>query len=224
MIFLSYIVIVLGYISLLVFILGMAYRVWNWTHRPIGFNWELFPKPTNSTFFSLLLGRILAIPTLFKSDKQLLLVALAMHLAIITSIFLHLELFTSLGRENIIDITGSTAGTLGIVLVSYFIFRRIILREARELTSFADYFWLSVLLLLVALGTHLRIGNFVEPEAYRTFAVSVITFKPALPPPNLWFLTHALIGEIYLMYIVAGKMMHSIGWFFAQYIMVSERQ
>jgi len=212
--FLSYIVIVLGYISLLVFILGMAYRIWNWTHRPIGFNWELFPKPTNSTFFSLLLGRILAMPTLFKSDKQLLLVALAMHLAIITS----------LGRENIIDITGSTAGMLGIVLVSYFIFRRIILREARELTSFADYFWLSVLLLLVALGTHLRIGNFVEPEAYRTFAVSVITFKPALPPPNPWFLTHALIGEIYLTYIVAGKMMHSIGWFFAQYIMVSERQ
>lgn len=224
MIFLSYIVIIFGYLAPLVFILGIAYRIWNWSHRPTGFSWGLFPKPTKWTVTSVLFGRILALPTLVKSSKEVLILALVMHFAILASIFLHLELFTSLARETIIDIVGSSAGIVGVVLVGYFVLRRVFVKETREISAFSDYFWLSFLLIIVVLGVYLRVGDVVTPEEYRTFATSLITLNPTLPPANPLFLIHALLGEIYLMYIVSGKMMHSIGWLFTQYILVKERR
>ncbi len=224
MIFLSYIVIIFGYLAPLVFILGIAYRIWNWSHRPAGFSWGLFPKPTKWTVTSVLFGRILALPTLIKSSREVLILALVMHFAILASIFLHLELFTSLSTETIIDIIGSSAGTVGVVLVGYFILRRVFVKETQEISAFSDYFWLSFLLIIIVLGTYLRVGDVVAPDAYRTFATSLITLSPTLPPANPLFLIHALLGEIYLMYIVSGKMMHSIGWLFTQYILVKERR
>ena len=224
MTFLSYLVVIFGYIAPLYFILGIAYRVWNWKHRPIGFNWELFPKPTKSKWASVFFGRLFALPTLFQSNRKILLLAIIMHGAIITSVFLHLELFVPLGAEKVIDILGSIAGFSGVILVGYFIFRRIAVRETRDISAASDYFWLSLLLLQVFIGAYIRVNNLVDPEVYRTFARSIITLSPTLPPMNPWFLAHALLGEFYLMYIVSGKMIHSIGWLFAQYILVSERQ
>ena len=222
MTFLSYLVIIFGYIAPLVFILGIGYRIWGWSRLPAGFSWGLFPKPTKSTITGILFGKILALPTLVKSSQEVIILALIMHFAIITSIFLHLELLTSLSRETIIDIAGSSAGITGVILVGYFLLRRVFAQETREISAFADYFWLSILLLTVIIGTYLRVGDIVQPSAYRTFTSSIITFNPTLPPQNPWFLVHAFCGEIYLIYIVSGKMMHSIGWLFTQYILVKE--
>ena len=223
MTFLSYMVVIFGYIAPSVFILGMAYRIWNWGHLPIGFSWGLFPKPTKWTVTSVLFGRILALPTLLRGAKAVLILALVMHLAILTSIFLHLELFTPLGAENIIHIIGSGAGTLGVVMVGYFAFRHFGVKETRDISAFSDYFWILLLLIQVAFGAYIRVHNVVEPETYRAFVRSIITLNPTLPLLNPWFLIHAFVGEIYLIYIVSGKMMHSIGWFFAQHILASER-
>ena len=218
---LQYLVIIFGYIALLVFILGLAYWIWHWGRLPSDPRWRLFPQPTKSTTSSFLFGRILILPTLLKSYK-LLIVAIVMHIAILASVVLHLELFAHLGAENVIDTIGSSAGIVAVPLVGYFVFRRYIVKAVRELSSFGDYFWLPFLLIVVAIGAYLRVFNIVDPEVYRTFAISVITLNPILPPPNLWFLIHAFLGEIYLMYIVSGKMMHSIGWLFTQHILVSK--
>lgn len=221
---LQYLVVIFGYLAPLVFIFGMAYRIWKRGRLPRGFDWGLFPQPTKWIVTNFILGRILALPILFKSGKDVLILALLMHFAIVGSIALHFELFTALGAENIIHIIGSSAGITGSVLVAYFVLRRFVVTETRELSAFSDYFWLSFLLIQVSLGAYMRVGNVVEPEVYRAFAISIITLNPTLPLPNPWFLIHSLLGLIYLMYIQSGKMMHSIEWLFGQYILVSEKR
>lgn len=229
MTFLSYIVIVLGYISPLVFILGMAYRIWGWSHLPTGFSWGLFPKPTKWTITSLI-WKSFAWPTLFKADKLLWIGAALFHVGILALVIGHTGLFVDtksfIERMGIPADTSYTIGVVagmvvGIVLIFY-VLRRFIATKAREISSFADHFWLWFLVAVVAVGIYARIFHDVNSDTVREFVTSLMTLNPILPPQNLWFLVHALLAEFFIIYSVAGKPIHAVGQLFTQYILVSE--
>lgn len=67
---LSHLVIIFGYMAILVLILGLAYRIWNWGRLPTGFSWGVFPKPTKWVVTSVI-WKAFAWPTLFKGDRLL---------------------------------------------------------------------------------------------------------------------------------------------------------
>ncbi len=216
---LSYLVIIFGYIALFVFIFGLTYRILGWARLPTGFYWGLYPRPTKWTFSSVI-WKIFALPTLFTTDKQLWIAAIFFHIVLFMSVALHFELLgVHFGPEATIDPIGACAGIIALIAVVYYIQRRLGITRSKEISALATHFWLWLLLVQVGIGTYLRAFDVVAPEVYSAFAISVLTFKPTLPPPDLWFLFHAFIGEMYLFYIVFGKPVHSIGQFFSQYIL-----
>lgn len=230
MIFLSYIVIICGYIALLVFILGMAYRIWGWSHLPTGFSWGLFPKPTKWTVASLI-WKAFAWPTLFKADKLLWIGAVFFHIGLLVLFAGHMGLLADIPSfmerlgipTDVLYRIGVIAGiVVGIVLIFY-VSRRIFTTKVREISSFADHFWLWFLVAVVVVGIYARIFHEVSSEVVREFATGLITLNPILPPQNLWFLIHAFLAELFIIYSVAGKPIHSVGQLFTQYILVSER-
>lgn len=230
MIFLSYIVIIFGYIALLVFILGIAYRIWGWGHLPTGFSWGVFPKPTKWTVTSLI-WKAFAWPTLFKADKSLWTGAVFFHIGILVLFAGHTGIFADIPSfmerlgipADALYRVGIVAGIIvGIVLIFY-VSRRLFIAKVREISSFADHFWLWFLVVVVGVGIYARIFHEVDSEVVREFAASLIILNPILPPQNLWFLIHTFLAELFIIYSVAGKPIHFVGQLFTQYILVSER-
>ena len=229
MTFLSYSVIILGYLAVLVFILGVAYRIWNWARLPVGFNWGLFPKPTKWTVTSLI-WKAFAWPTLFKADKLLWIGAILFHLGVLALLVGHTGVFVdTLSFMERLGIPADVSYTIGIIagsiigiVIIYFIFRRIVTAETREISSFADHFWLWFLIAVVGTGIYGRIFYDISSETVREFATSLITFNIILPPTNIWFLIHTLLAEFFIIYSVTGKPIHAVGQLFTQYILVSE--
>lgn len=229
MTFLSYLAVIFGYLALLIFILGVAYRVWGWARLPTGFTWGLFPKPTKWLITSLIWKSFLW-PTLFKADKLLWIGAACFHVGILLLFVGHMGVFVdTLSFMEKLGIPAETSYTIGVVAgivvglaLLFYVSRRIIVTKAKEISSFADHFWLWFLIAVVGVGIYARIFHEVSSEAVREFATNLITFNMILPPQNLWFLIHTLLAELFIIYSVIGKPIHLVGQLFTQYILVSE--
>ena len=228
---LSYLIIIFGYLAILIFIFGVGYRIWNWARLPTGFSWGLFPKPTRWTFTSLI-WKALAWPTLFKGDKALWIGALLFHLGILLLFLGHLGIFTDIAAfGERVGIPAEVSYTIGIIAGSlvglailYYLLRRLFIRRAKEISSFADHFWLWALLVVVGVGLYSRVFHEVSSDVVREFATNLITLSPILPPENLWFLIHALLSELFIIYAVTGKPIHFVGQLFTQYILVAKEE
>lgn len=231
MILLSYLIIIFGYLAIFIFVLGMGYRIWKWKHLPTGFSWGIFPKPTKWTITSVI-WRALSWPTLFRADKLLWIGAMIFHIVLLFLFVGHLGNFVdvlalteSLGiSEEATYMIGIIAGILSLVALFVFISRRLFVTKVKEISSFSDNFILWYFLVVVAVGIYARLFDEVSSEVVRTFAISVVTFNPTLPPENIWFLIHTLLAEIFIIYAVAGKPVHLVGQWFTQYILVSEKR
>ena len=229
MTFLSYIIIIFGYFALLVFILGIAYRIWGWGRLPTGFSWGLFPKPTKWPVISLI-WKSFAWPTLFKADKLLWIGAVCLHVGILALFIGHTGVFVdTLSFMERLGIPADVSYTIGVItgivvgiVLIFYVLRRFIAAKVREISSFADHFWLWFLVAVVGIGIYARIFHDISSETVREFATSLITLNPILPPQNLWFLIHTLLAEFFIIYAVAGKPIHAVGQLFTQYILVSE--
>ena len=138
----SYLVIIFGFISPLVFILGIAYRIWKWKRLSMGFSWGLFPKPTNHTATSVL-WKVFAWPTLFKADKFLWVIALCFHISILLLLVGHLGNFVDiiafaerLGiHSQAAYQIGVVSGILAGIAIILFIMRRVFVAKAQQLSS-----------------------------------------------------------------------------------------
>ena len=226
---LSYLIIALGYLAFFLIIVGIVYRIWSWKHLPRGFSWGLFPKPTKWTTTSLL-WRSFAWPTLFEVNKSLWVGAALFHLGILALFVGHTGVFVNtLGFMESIGIPAGTSYTIGVVAgiivgiaLIFYSSRRVFITEARDISSFADHFWLWFLLAVIVTGVYARTFYGVSSDTVREFATSLATFRIVMPPQNLWFLIHTLLAELFLIYAVAGKPIHSIGQLFTQYIIVEK--
>jgi len=229
--FLSYLVIIFGYIAPPVFIVGIIWRIWNYKRYPTGFDWAIQPQPTKSTPANLL-WRGFAWPTLFKGDRPLWIGAMLFHISIVVLFVGHLGLFVDMiafsGKLGISKdgtyIFGIVAGSIAIAALLFFISRRIWLTKARIVSTFADYFWLLFLLAVVIIGLYARVADEASSEIVRDFTINLWTFKPEMPPTHTWFLIHTLMAELFIIYAIIGKPIHLVGQFFTQYIMTSERR
>lgn len=154
------------------------------------------------------------------------------HLAIIVLFVGHLGVFVDMiafsGKLGVSkDATyaiGIAAGSIAVVALLFFLARRIWVGKTKSISTFADYFWLLVLLAVVGIGIYARVADEASSEIVREFARNLWSFNPEMPPANTWFLIHTFLAELFIIYSVLGKPMHLVGQFFTQYIMVSERR
>ena len=177
-----------------------------------------------------MIWKIFAWPTLFKADKGLWIGALLFHIGLLVLFVGHLGVFVDLAsfgeglgipKEASYTI-GVTAGTIMGIAILFYLYRRLFINRASEISTFADHFWLWSLILVVGVGIYARLFHEVSSDAVREFATSVTTFSPALPPQNFWFLIHTLLSELFIIYAVIGKPIHLVGQLFTQYIIVAE--
>lgn len=229
--------VVLPYITIVVLVGGMIYRIVKWYKMPSPGKLTLFPAPPPGSGLVIgILKETFFLRTLFKSDKVLWAGSWAFHIMLLLLLVSHLRLLGSFSRSwRVLGIDDATVGTMSTALGSvagliimmtgiFLLIRRLALTRVRQISLFADYLILILLISIILTGYYMRFNIYLPvdlPVAYcdlyemRDYVAGLLTFNPRLPSSSL-FLFHFLLGQILLMCIPFSKIMHFGGIFFSQ--------
>ena len=227
------------YVGLAVFIVGMGWRVYQWTSTPRSpVRLGLFPKPkTGVGRVGKLLKDTFLAPQSLEIEPAMWTFAMVFHVAALAAFVGHLRLvheFTPLvsalgidGMNTFASIAGGAAGIAMLVALVYWLMRRTY-GPYKNLSVPEDYVLLVLLLLVVGMGDHLRFVGGLHAPTYIAWFQSLMAFRPAFPAElagsaTKWALDfHMLFVDAFLIYFPFSKLTHAIGAFATNLVRSSE--
>ncbi len=162
----------------------------------------------------------------FGEDKFLWVAALAFHWSLLVILLRHLRLliepvpvwvgalqkldgFFQVGTPDIY-----ISDVVVIAALAYLLWRRFSDPVARYISLFSDYFALYLIFAIAISGVLMRHFIRVDVIAIKQFALSVVTFRPAVPSAiSALFLVHLLLVGTLAAYFPFSKLMHMGGIF-----------
>ncbi|MHC4777966.1 MAG: respiratory nitrate reductase subunit gamma [Planctomycetota bacterium] len=213
---------ILPFLTLGIFIGGMAYRISTWRKRPSP-PITLFPAPeaTGDRLAELLKDTFL-FKRLFNGDLALWFLGITFHVLLLMTFLDHYDrvlAFSGLTSGSIFTIPILSGGPTGIAITLFaaFLFvRRLFLKRAVQVSSFSDYFALILILAVILTGDALRFMSSYDLVATREYFSGLISFSFKPFPENNWFLAHFLLAQVLFIYIPFSKILHFGGIFFTQ--------
>lgn len=226
------------YLAFVVFVVGMAWRVWTWIRTPKSpVRLGMYPKPkTKLGRFGKLLKDTFVAPAAASIEPRMYFFSMMFHLAALAAFVGHLRLFgeypilpSLLGGKDAMNTfanwAGSIAGVLMMLAVMYWIGRRLF-GPYKNLSVPEDYLLLFVLFMVIVMGNHLRFayGSFIHADTYQAWFKSLVALKPAFPDllkqgTVPWALGgHMLFVDLLLIYFPFSKLTHAIGALFTNLV------
>jgi nitrate reductase gamma subunit len=217
---------VLPVIAVLVFVVGMAFRLRVWFKTPQPGKMTLFPA--SDSMARSVLAEALFFPSLFRGDRvlwafawvfhaTLALVALG-HLRVVTGLVDRMLMSFGMSTEGIATMSSTSGGVAGVILLAtglLLLFRRFTIQRVREISGAADFLALLLLIAIVFTGDLMRFGAHFDLEQTRAWAASLLVLSPRVPQDGM-FLLHATLAFVLIMYIPFSKILHFGGIFFTQ--------
>ncbi len=221
---------IMVYLAVVVFVLGMTYRIYQWLGGPkTRVKTGYFPKPaaTGARWVRVAADSFL-FPQMIEFDRGIWVFTILFHFALLGAFVGHLRLiqeFTPLahtlgstGMEQFSLWSGGMMGLILIVTLVYYLFRRLA-PPYKELSVLEDYILLILLILTVVMGDHIRFLGKVHIVDYRTYLQSLLALKPSFSPAlaessTKWALVfHVLFANLLLIYFPFSKLVHVIAAF-----------
>ncbi len=219
--------VVLPPVSVAVLLVGLANRVRVWSRAPLG-KITLYPAAKSS---SQLWGGVAKEVFLFRSlwggDPSLWATAWVFHISLALIFVGHLRVVTDfprlwaalgLGAEGVDVMSAWIGGAVGVLVLGMGLFllgRRFTSRAARDASKVEDYLALLLLLGVIVTGDALRFFSHFDLEQTRAYFRGLLTLDFGSMPDSPLFWVHFLLGQILLMYIPAGKLLHLPGVLFS---------
>ncbi len=219
---------VLPYITILVLVVGLTFRIARWLRAPAG-KMTIFPGAKNAgEMVREVAKEVFIFRSLFQGNRSLwagswvfhaMLALIAMgHIRVILEPWFLWNLF-GLDQEGVNMVSSLTGGTFGIVVLAaclYLLVRRLVVVRAREISDVEDYAALLLIIAIVATGNGMRFISHFEIVEARTYFASLVTVSGAAVPTHPWFLAHYLLAMVLFLYLPFSKFLHIPGVFVSQ--------
>ncbi len=221
---------IMVYVSVTIFILGVAYQTYRWLRAPkTRIKTGIFPKPDGAASRWLRVGiDSFTFPQVIKVDRTIWVFTILFHLALLGAFVGHLRLIREFnfllnllgpkGMDQFALWSGGVMGVLLVVALVYYLFRRLV-SPYKEISVPEDFILLFLLILVAVMGDHLRFFGKIHAADYRTYFHSLSAFKPAFPKvlaesSTKWALdAHLLFANLLLIYFPFSKLVHVIAAF-----------
>jgi len=225
-----YIMGVLPYITLLIFITGMVYRIYVWSKTPQPGALTLFPAPRGgAASFMNVVKESLLFSSLFKGDKFLWVTTWIFHVTLALIFIGHIRVFTDfpelwaflgINADNMSAISGGAAGIIITVCAVLLIVRRTAVLRVREISNFSDFLILFLIVAVLTTGNLMRFGEHFDLAVTREYFSQLSTFSLTTSafPLSGTFIAHFLLVQVLLIFIPFSKVLHFGGIFFTQTI------
>lgn len=208
------------YIAFFVLVFGLIYRVVQWLSIPVPIRFPVAPAPiTRAGVVARLALDFFVFRSLMKGAKKLWVGGYVFHVALAVTLISHI---LNIYFHGIWEVVGyvwyeviAYSGIFFLAALFFLLTRRLVLPNIRYISKAGDYFILILLIAVVFLGVYIRSFGLVDVAAVSTYMYSLLTFRPTLPPNNIWFLTHFTLAQLLFIYIPFSKVAHLIGWVLA---------
>jgi len=221
---------ILPYLALLVFVFGMVYRIRTWLKLPAPAMTLTPAPPTEGDNKSNVLMETFFFRSLFKGDRGLWLLAWVLHVVLALIFVGHLRVFTNIDAlfmglgmseqaiQGMSSGAGGAAGIIILITLGVLILRHVAIPRVREITGFADYAALLLIVAIIITGNSMRFGaeHFNLALTHEYFK-SLATFGNIMGSPalrNSTFLVHMLLALLLVMFMPFSKILHFGGIFF----------
>lgn len=217
----SWLLATLFYVSVAVFLGGMAWRLAGWLRAPVPLKIVLTPGPaTTAGVVRRLAGEVVLFRSLFGADRWLWGAAWLFHVSLGLLGVGHLGGLVmpgfaraSLGLteeqfHHLAQVTGGAFGILAVIPLLYLLLRRFAAERLRYISTFSDYLALALLLLVIATGNQMRFMGSLDLAQARQFVSGLLAFHPVAPPADLAFAAHLLLVCALLVYVPLSKLVH----------------
>lgn len=220
---------VLPYITIVVFIGGLIYRIRGWLNIPVPMPLSVTYPQSRGEQIKNIANEILLFPTLLRNDRNLWIGAWPFHAALAFIIIGHVRLFSEIpdkillaiglseaGIDTLSAVSGKAVGILIVIALIYLLVRRFTQPTVREMSNPADYLVVLLLLAIVTAGNYMRFAMEIDVAEYRGFIGTIFALSPAAPPANPVFILHLFLVQSLLIMLPFSKIIHPIGIFFTQ--------
>lgn len=215
----NFVYVVLPYITILVFLAGIGYRVRRWWKLPRA-KAIIFPAvPDRMAMVKSVAKDIFLFVKTYSNSKALWAMALLFHVGLALAIVGHLRTITefswlwglfNLSDEGIKDasmIMGSIAGVAMLAGVILLLSRRL-MPTWRFISLFQDYYVLVIFLGIVLTGMGMRLFSEIDVHEIHHYSRGVLAFSPAAEISNAWFLWHFFLAQTLIIYFPFSKLVH----------------
>lgn len=224
--------VILPYIAITVFAVGMARRFYTWKKLPSP-PMTLFPAPPDESANVVnALKEMVVFKSLFNGDRLLWSIAWLFHVVLALIFVGHVRVFTNadsllaafgMSPEQIDAISGGVGGVAGVVILATAVFlllRRLVIQRVREVTGLSDCLALLLIGAIISTGNMMRFGaEHFDLALTRDYFAGLATFSNvagAAALENNVFLLHMFLALLLIMVIPFSKILHFGGIFFTQ--------
>jgi len=220
--------VILPYITVVVFIAGIVYRVRKWNKAPVG-KMTLFSAPsTPAEKWKQILKEVLVFKQLFEGNKSLWAGTWIFHASLALIIIGHSRVITdfpliwgALGMspanvDTMSNVVGGAAGVIVLAMGIYLLVRRFVVTRVAEVSDTEDYVCLALILAIVISGDILRFGPHFDLNLSREWFAGLLTFSGGPVPSSPYFLLHLFLGQILIVYVPFSKFLHIPGIFYSK--------
>lgn len=222
--------VILPYVALLVFTVGMIYRIYTW-RKLASPTMTLFPAPPDEKASAVnTLQEVVLFKSLFRGDRTLWLFAWSFHAVLALIAVGHLRVFApvdailkavGMSEDSIRTMSagaGGAAGILILIALLLLLVRRMTVQRVKEVTGPADYLALGLIGVIIITGDIMRFGGeHFDLALTRQYFGALATFSSVAGMKALengMFVFHMFLALVLIMAIPFSKILHLGGIFF----------
>ena len=205
-------------LSLAIFVVAMAGRVWRYAVTPSPLRIATTPAPITRAGVALRLCReVFLFESLFRADKVLWLFSMMFHWGLLVVLLRHVRYFVAVPPLPIVMLqpVGKLAAIAMMVGLVGLLVRRIVIARMRYVSRATD---MAILLLLLVLGgTGLVMTFWIPPDivALKTYLYGLWQMNWAGLPGDPMLAAHLLLFAALLIVAPFSKLLHAAGIFFS---------
>lgn len=209
---------ILYYVAAIVFIGGVAYRIWEYWKTPQPAVIPTTPAPvTRAGVVWRMFKEVAFFESLWKSNKWIWIFAMMFHLSLWLIIVRHLRYFLDPVPTLIVlaQPFGKYAGFFFVLGGLGLLARRMFVPRVRYISNPSDYLMLLLFLGIGASGLMMTFVTHTDIVAVKAFFLGLMTFNWQPLPTDAPLLLHLLLVAIFMIIFPFSKLVHAPGVFFS---------
>lgn len=208
----------LFYFAILMFVGGVAYRIYEYSRTPAPLVIPTTPAPTTRSGVALRMTReVVLFESLFKSNKWIWIFGWMFHIGLALVLLRHIRYFQEpvWSWVAFIQPFGKYAGFAMVAGLAGLWARRFLVDRVRYISTPSDHLMLALLIAIGLSGAGMTFVAHTDIVALKAFALGLITFDWHPLPQDGLLLIHLFLVAVLMIIFPVSKLLHAPGIFFS---------
>lgn len=209
---------ILFYLAFAIFVVGLAYKIYDFARTPAPLSIPTTPAPTTTTGVAFRMAReVVLFESLFKGNLWIWLFGWLFHMGLLLVLIRHLRYFVEpvWGWLAFVQPFGIYAGFMMAAGLGGLWARRFLVERIRYISTPSDHLMLVLLLLIGLTGLGMKFFVHTDIVAVKAFFLGLMSFNIQPLPAHPALFIHLLLVALLMIVFPFSKLLHAPGVFFS---------